>query len=62
MTDSLKRFVLLAKGAKGAAAKMVVQQALEAPDVHVFGELIEVPSVKEVEFIFANLYLKSLPS
>eukprot|EP00039_Didymoeca_costata_P030323 m.29028 g.29028 ORF g.29028 m.29028 type:complete len:262 (+) comp8056_c0_seq1:151-936(+) len=48
MTDSLKRFVLLAKGAKGAAAKMVVQQALEAPDVHVFGELIEVPSVKEL--------------
>jgi len=45
-SDSLKRFVLIAKGGRGAACKHAIQQALDSPDVHVFGELLALPSVK----------------
>ncbi|KAG8229938.1 hypothetical protein J437_LFUL011082 [Ladona fulva] len=47
--NPLEQFVLLAKTAKGAAAVELVKQVLEAPGVHVFGELLDMPNVKELE-------------
>lgn len=46
--EELVPFLALAKGARGRAAADVVVRAIEALDVHVFGELLDVPSVKEV--------------
>ena len=46
--NPVEQFVLLAKGAKGAAAVELVKQALEAPGVYVFGELLDTPNIKEV--------------
>ncbi|CAG2248692.1 COPS7 [Mytilus edulis] len=47
-SNPLEQFVLLAKTAKGAAALELVKQALEAPGVYVFGELLDMPNVKEL--------------
>ncbi|PNF31470.1 COP9 signalosome complex subunit 7a [Cryptotermes secundus] len=47
--NPLEQFVLLAKSAKGAAAVELVKQVLEAPGVHVFGELLDMPNVVELE-------------
>lgn len=44
----LEQFLLLAKGAKGSACAELIKQVLEAPGVHVFGELLEMPNIKEV--------------
>ena len=46
--NPVEQFVLLAKAAKGAAAVELVKQALEAPGVYVFGELLDAPNIKEV--------------
>lgn len=46
---SLEQFVLLAKGTKGGACAELIKQVLEAPGVHVFGELLEMPNVMELE-------------
>lgn len=64
----LEQFILLAKGAKGSACAELIKQVLEAPGVHVFGELLEMPNIKEVSFriiisyrptfcVYTNLYL-----
>ena len=45
---ALEQFILLAKTAKGAAAMELIRQALETPGIYVFGELLEMPNVKEV--------------
>ncbi|XP_046995186.1 COP9 signalosome complex subunit 7a [Schistocerca americana] len=47
--NPLEQFVLLAKSAKGAAAVELIKQVLEAPGVHVFGELLDMPNVIELE-------------
>ncbi|XP_063384145.1 COP9 signalosome complex subunit 7b [Cydia fagiglandana] len=47
--NPLEQFVLLAKGAKGSGAAELIKQVLEAPGVHVFGELLEVPNILELE-------------
>lgn len=47
-SNPLEQFVLLAKSAKGAAAVELVKQALEAPGVYVFGELLDMPNIAEV--------------
>ena len=47
-SHNLEQFVLLAKSARGAGLVALIKQALEAPGVYVFGELIEMPSVKAV--------------
>lgn len=52
---SLEQFVLLAKGAKGSACAELIKQVLEAPGVHVFGELLEMPNIKEVSSIDVRL-------
>ena len=48
-SNPLEQFVLLAKTAKGAAALELIKQAVETPGVHVFGELIDMPNIKELE-------------
>lgn len=45
-SGSNEQFCLLAKTAKGAAAVQLVRQALDAPGVHVFGELLDQPNVQ----------------
>ncbi|XP_057304560.1 COP9 signalosome complex subunit 7a-like isoform X1 [Hydractinia symbiolongicarpus] len=47
--SSLEPFLLLAKNARGAAAAQLIRQACDAPGVYVFGELIEIDSIKELE-------------
>lgn len=47
--NPLEQFVLLAKTAKGAAAMELIRQAVETPGVHVFGELLDMPNIKELE-------------
>lgn len=48
-SNPLEQFVLLAKTAKGAAALELIKQAVETPGVHVFGELLDMPNIKELE-------------
>lgn len=50
-SKGLEQFVLLAKSAKGAAVVELINQALAAPGVFVFGELLEMSSVKEVGWV-----------
>ena len=45
----LEAYVLLANGAKGAAAIGLIQQVLEASTVYVFGELLDHPNIKDLE-------------
>jgi len=52
--NPLEQFVLLAKTAKGAAAVELVKQALETSGVYVFGELLDMPNIKEVSDLGSN--------
>ena len=45
----LEAYVLLANGAKNAAAVGLIQQVLEAPGVYVFGELLDHPNIKDLQ-------------
>jgi len=47
---ALEQFLLLSKTAKGAATVELIQQVLETPGIYVFGELLEMPNIKEVRF------------
>ena len=47
--NPLEQFVLLAKNAKGAAAVELIKQALEAPNVFVFGELLDMANIQVIE-------------
>ena len=49
--NPLEQFVLLAKNARGAAAVELIKQALEAPGVFVFGELLDMPNVQVIILI-----------
>jgi len=51
---ALEPFVLLANGAKGAAAIGLIKQVLEAPGVYVFGELLDHPKIIELETSHAD--------
>jgi len=44
----LEQFLLLAKTAKGPAAVELVRQALDAPGVYVFGELLETECIRQL--------------
>lgn len=46
---SLQPFCLIAKSAKGKGCTAVIEQALQAPNVFVFGELLDMPNVKQLE-------------
>lgn len=54
-SNPLEQFVLLAKSAKGAAAIELIKQVLEAPGVHVFGELLDMPNL--IEVILKSIFL-----
>jgi len=45
---SLQPFLLLAKKSKGKASAAVILQALSAPNVYVFGELLEIAGVQQL--------------
>ncbi|XP_034247898.1 COP9 signalosome complex subunit 7b [Thrips palmi] len=47
-SNPLEQYVILAKAARGAAAVELVKQVLEAPGVHVFGELLDTDNIKEL--------------
>ena len=53
--NPLEQFVLLAKNVKGAAAVELIKQALEAPAVFVFGELLDMPNIQVDLIIFVTL-------
>ena len=55
-SHNLEQYVLLAKSARGAGLVALINQTLEAPGVYVFGELIEMPSVKAVCTVSACLH------
>ncbi|TPX32378.1 hypothetical protein SmJEL517_g04532 [Synchytrium microbalum] len=44
----LEQFLLLSKSAKGAGCAKLINDALAAPGVYVFGELLEMQNVKEL--------------
>jgi hypothetical protein len=46
--SGLQQYVLLCKAAKGKGCAAVVQQSLGAPNVYVFGELLEMTNVQQV--------------
>jgi COP9 signalosome complex subunit 7 len=46
--SSLQPFCLLAKSAKGKGCVAIIEQALQAPGVFVFGELLDMPNIKQV--------------
>jgi len=45
---ALQTYVQLAKNAKGKGAVAVIQQALSAPNVYVFGELMEMQGIQQL--------------
>jgi len=58
--NPLEQFVLLAKNAKGAAAVELIKQALEAPGVFVFGELLDMPNIQDLTNSPHSAYLTLL--
>jgi COP9 signalosome complex subunit 7 len=46
--NPLDQFVMLAKLATSAGAAEIIKQVLEAPGVYVFSELMDVPSIKDL--------------
>jgi COP9 signalosome complex subunit 7 len=59
-SNPLEQFVLLAKTAKGAAALELIKQVVETPGVHVFGELLDMPNIRELENGPHAVYWKTL--
>lgn len=47
-SNTLEQFLILAKSAKGAAAVALIKQALETPNLYVFGELLDRPNIDRV--------------
>ncbi|XP_058118268.1 COP9 signalosome complex subunit 7 isoform X1 [Anopheles ziemanni] len=47
--NPIEQYVLLAKGAKGAACLELIKQVLEAQGVYVFGELLAMPNIEELQ-------------
>jgi len=45
----LEQLVLTAKGQRGIACRSAIQQALDSPHIHVFGELLSLPSVQALK-------------
>lgn len=46
--EGLVQFLVLAKGAKGAACSALIQQVLNNKKIFVFGELLAMPNVQAV--------------
>ncbi|GFO08248.1 EF-hand domain-containing protein d2 [Plakobranchus ocellatus] len=47
-SNPIEPFLLLLKDAKGAGAASVVTQAMSAPNVYVFGEILDLPNIQEL--------------
>ncbi|XP_053687750.1 COP9 signalosome complex subunit 7 isoform X2 [Sabethes cyaneus] len=47
--NPIEQYVLLSKSAKGAACLELIKQVLEASGVHVFGELLAMPNIIELQ-------------
>lgn len=56
----LEQYILLAKSTKGAAAVELIKQVLEVPGIYVFGELLEMPNIQELETTPNAPYLRLL--
>ncbi|KAG8198768.1 hypothetical protein JTE90_007078 [Oedothorax gibbosus] len=53
----LEQYLLLSKSAKGAAAVELIKQVLVAPGIYVFGELLDMPNIQELNTTqHANYY------
>jgi len=48
-TTEPTEFVLLANGAKGAAAINLIKQVIDSPNVYVFGEILDHPNIIDLE-------------
>ncbi|KYO22302.1 COP9 signalosome complex subunit 7a [Alligator mississippiensis] len=46
--QSQEQFLLLAKSSRGAALASLIHQVLDAPGIYVFGELLDLPNVREL--------------
>jgi COP9 signalosome complex subunit 7 len=63
LTDgsTLAQYLILAKNSKGKACAQLIQQVLGAPNVYVFGELLDLPNVQQVLYSnwnpFVNLFV-----
>ena len=47
----LEQFCILAKGTKGRAIADLIQRATSQPGIFTFGELLDIPNVKEVRVL-----------
>ena len=50
----LEQFCILAKSTKGRAIADFIQKATSQPGIFTFGELLDVPSVKEVCILYCR--------
>lgn len=57
--EGLVQFLVLAKGAKGAACVALIQQVLSHKKIFVFGELLAMPNVQAVRMRDDDLSLRS---
>ena len=56
--NPLEQYVSLAKQTTGPALLDLIKQVLEAPGVHVFGELLVIPNIAQVRFNFkSNMFI-----
>lgn len=56
----LEQYLLLAKSAKGAAAVELIKQVLVAPGIYVFGELLDMPNIQELNNTPSSQYYELL--
>jgi COP9 signalosome complex subunit 7 len=54
----LEPYLLMSKSAKGAAAAKLVLDAISAPGVFVFSELLDAPNIQEVGTIIIPLCMR----
>jgi COP9 signalosome complex subunit 7 len=45
---ALEQFLILSKSAKGLSAVELIRQVIESPSIYVFGELLDMPNIKEL--------------
>jgi len=57
---ALQQYVIMSKNTKGKACTALIQQALGAPNVYVFGELLEMPNIQQLAGTEEKKYLDLL--
>jgi len=53
-TAHLEQFLILAKTARGSAIVELIKQVLDSPHIFVFGELLDLPTIKDMNDSAAN--------